>query len=74
MPVPGGEHVALGVEDAAKRLVDREIGRDGRQQFAERSKLSVVERRPDVAAAKHGSSAAEPRPAAFEPIRLIGQI
>ena len=47
------EHLALGVEDAAERLVDREVGGNGGQQLAEPVELLVVDRGADVAAAEH---------------------
>ena len=52
-----------------------EVGGDGGQQLAEAVELLVVERGADVAAAEHGLvGPAEARPAALEPVGLVGQI
>ena len=70
------EHRLLGLEDPAQRLVDGEARRE--PWSAPRRAASscvVVDRGGDVAAAEHRLvGPAEPRPAALEPVGLVGQI
>ena len=74
-PLAALEHRLLGVEDPAQRLVDRQTFGDRGQHLADLGEQGIVDRGGDVAAPEHRLvGLAEPRPAALEPVGLVGQI
>src|SRR5207245_2062735 len=69
------EHLLLGVENALQGLVDRKTVGNGCQHLPQAPNLVLADCRGRVAATKNRLvGAAESRPAAAEPVGLVGKV
>ena len=74
-PFAAGEHLLLGLEDAAQRLVDRQIVGHRGERAAETVEQLLLDRGLDIAARGFGiGRLVEARPASAEPVRLVGLV